>query len=77
MSESVNHPTHYMSERGIEVIDVIEAFNLNFNIGNVLKYVIRAGRKASAKEDLEKAMWYLSREISKRESLAYKGGVYE
>lgn len=69
MSESVNHPVHYMSECGIEVIDVIEAFNLNFNLGNVIKYVIRADRKGNAKEDLEKAMWYLSRELSKEEGV--------
>lgn len=65
----VNHPPHYTST-GIEVIDVIEAFGLNFRLGNSTKYILRAGRKGSkAKriEDLKKALWYLAREIAKSE----------
>jgi hypothetical protein len=61
--EAVNHPDHYQSGSGIEVIDVIEAFNLGFNLGNVVKYILRAGHKGDRREDLKKAMWYLSREI--------------
>ncbi|MDD7383601.1 MAG: DUF3310 domain-containing protein [Peptoniphilaceae bacterium] len=62
--EMVNHPDHYNCN-GIEVIDIIEAFNLNFNLGNVIKYVLRADKKGNRNEDLNKAMWYLIREIRK------------
>jgi len=55
----------YYTSGGIEAIDVIEAFGLNFNLGNVVKYVLRAGRKSANKtEDLRKAVWYLEREIN-------------
>ena len=64
MSDPVHNPSHYKSG-GIEVIDVIEAFELNFRLANVIKYVLRAGRKGDALEDLEKAAWYLNREIEK------------
>ena len=69
MSDPVHNPPHYKSG-GIEVIDVIEAFDLNFRLANVIKYVLRAGRKGDALEDLEKAAWYLDREIDKREEQA-------
>ncbi len=64
--EAVNHPAHYQSN-GIEVIDIIENFDLNFNLGNTVKYVLRAGKKGNKKEDLEKAVWYLKRELNKFE----------
>ena len=66
MSENVNHPDHY-TYSGMEVIDVIEVFNLSFHLGNVIKYVLRAGHKDPSKEieDLEKARWYLNRYIEK------------
>jgi hypothetical protein len=64
--EAVNHPAHYQSN-GIEVIDIIENFELNFNLGNTVKYVLRAGKKGNKKEDLEKAVWYLKRELNKFE----------
>lgn len=72
---SVDHPQHYRSG-GIEAIDVIEAFGLGFNLGNVAKYVLRTGRKADALEDLMKARWYLDREIARMENDARytKGG---
>lgn len=61
--ENVNHPPHYRPD-GIEAIAVIEDWNLGFCLGNVVKYICRAGRKTdSPVEDLEKAMWYLNREI--------------
>jgi hypothetical protein len=66
--ERVNHPPHYQA-KGIEVIDVIEAFGLGFNLGNVAKYVLRADRKGDAAvslEDLKKGLWYLQREIVNR-----------
>lgn len=59
----VNHPPHYTSG-GIETIDFIEAKKLNYNLGNVVKYITRADLKGSKKQDLEKAMWYLRRELS-------------
>ena len=63
---SVERPPHYQAN-GIEAIDVIEAFNLGFRLGNVLKYLLRADRKGAPLEDLKKARWYLEREIQQRE----------
>jgi len=63
--DPINHPAHYKGN-GIESIEVIEAFELGFNLGNVVKYVLRAGKKGSPIEDLRKARWYLDREIEKR-----------
>ena len=79
MKDAINHPEHY-SLGTVEPIDLIEALELNFNRGNIVKYVARAGRKKSegktllAKEleDLKKASWYLQREISKCEKLLSK-----
>lgn len=60
----INHPDYYINV-GIEAIDFIDAHSLNFNLGNVIKYITRAGRKDG--EDkltaLRKAQWYLEREI--------------
>ena len=64
MSNQVNHPEHYQAS-GIEAIDVIDLFKLNFNLGNVIKYILRADKKGNKKQDLEKAQWYLNREIDK------------
>ena len=61
--EPVDHPEYY--NQGIEAIDYIESHNLNFNRGNVVKYLTRAGLKDSEIEDLEKALWYLNREIQR------------
>ena len=63
----VDHPSHYNAGR-IEVIDFIEDQNLNFNLGNAVKYISRAGKKDPKKfrEDLEKAVWYLNRELAKQ-----------
>lgn len=68
MSDPINHPLHYNSG-GIEVIDVIEAFDLCFSGGNCLKYLLRAGRKDPATElqDLKKARFYLDRLIARLE----------
>lgn len=66
VADPVNHPPHYKSG-GIETIDFIEAKDLNYRLGNVVKYVSRAGRKNSDPiEDLQKAAWYLNREIEAR-----------
>ena len=66
-SDSVSHPPHYANgwSNGAEVIDLTE--HLSFCAGNVVKYVCRAGRKDPDKyvEDLEKARWYLDREIER------------
>lgn len=62
---AVHSPDHY-TRGGIETIDFIEAKGLNFHLGNAVKYISRAGFKQDAKiQDLEKAMWYLTREISR------------
>jgi hypothetical protein len=61
--DPVNKPSHYMSKNGIESIDVIESFDLNFNLGNATKYILRSGKKWNRIEDLRKAIWYLEREI--------------
>lgn len=64
--DMVNHPQHY-SAHGIEPIDYIESHDLNFNLGNVIKYVSRAPYKGTELEDLKKAKWYLEREIKKHD----------
>jgi hypothetical protein len=58
-------PQHYKQK--VQPIDLIDAFELNFNLGNVVKYVSRAGRKGDTLEDLEKAFYYLKREMQKYE----------
>lgn len=64
-SDPVNHPTHYRWLPGdIEVIDITE--NLNFCLGNAIKYILRADHKGKPIEDLEKAAWYIKREIERR-----------
>ena len=63
-ADPVNHPAHYKTG-GIETIDFIEAKKLNYNLGNVVKYVTRADHKGNRKQDLEKALWYLNRELNK------------
>lgn len=64
-SSAVDHPQHYHAESGVEVIDAIEAWGLSFALGNVVKYVARSGHKGNAREDLQKALWYLTHELAK------------
>lgn len=64
--DPVNHPAHY-TNGGIEVIDAIEAWELGYHLGNVVKYVARAKHKGRFLEDLKKARWYLDREIQQQE----------
>lgn len=64
--DMVNHPKHYNVD-GYEVIDIIYAFGLNFNMGNALKYVLRSDLKGNRLQDLKKALWYLQREIEQSE----------
>lgn len=62
----VEHPSHYNIGK-YEVIDVINDWRLNFQLGNAIKYIARAGRKDPSKtvEDLEKAMFYIDYEINR------------
>ncbi len=65
-NEMVNHPNHYGGEDNVyETIKVIEAWDLDFCLGNAIKYISRAGKKDKNKEleDLEKAAFYLERKI--------------
>ena len=65
MSDPVNHPAHYLGHpSGIECIQVTEW--MSFPLGSAMKYIWRADLKANAIEDLEKAVWYLQREIQRR-----------
>src|SRR6056300_363394 len=64
-TSAVDHPSHYHAQSGVEVIDAVEAWGLGFCLGNVIKYVARAGHKGDAREDLQKALWYLTRELSR------------
>lgn len=63
--DAVNRPAHYTQYKGLEVIDLTE--QMNFNRGNAVKYIARAGFKdpSAEVEDLEKARWYLAREIER------------
>lgn len=62
-ADPVNHPEHY-KVGGIETIDFIEAKSLGYNLGNVVKYVTRSDHKGNKLQDLQKAAWYLNREIA-------------
>ena len=62
--DPVNHPPHYKTG-GMETIDFIEAKDLGYHLGNVIKYVTRAKHKGNELEDLKKAQWYLERAIMK------------
>lgn len=64
--DNINHPSHYNSHpSGVECIEIAEHYG--FNLGNVIKYIWRAGMKSKGDvEDLQKALWYLTREIKKR-----------
>lgn len=63
--EYVDHPKHYLKDSGHEVIDVINAWDLDFSLGNAIKYIARAGKKnkCKKKEDLEKAIWYIKHHL--------------
>jgi hypothetical protein len=62
--DMVNNPPHY-TKGGVEVIDFIEAKELNYHLGNAVKYITRAEHKGNKKQDIEKAIWYLNRELNK------------
>ena len=60
----VDHPAHYQG-KSFEVIDIINDYKLNFEMGNAIKYILRADKKGNKKQDIEKAIWYLNHELSK------------
>lgn len=71
----ISHPPHYGGQEDIyECIKIIEAWNLNFHLGNVIKYISRAGKKNPKKTlvDLKKAQWYLNRYIKEYETIKVK-----
>lgn len=70
MTDLINHPPHYTSHpSGVECIQITE--HMNFNLGNAIKYIWRAGLKSEATlVDLEKARWYVDREISRLKGVA-------
>jgi hypothetical protein len=72
-SSEIDHPPHYASGK-IEVIEALEDWGLGFHLGNVVKYVARAGKKDPTKEvqDLKKAQWYLKRKIELLEAAEEK-----
>ncbi|MFZ8904732.1 MAG: DUF3310 domain-containing protein [bacterium] len=71
--DAVSHPTHYKSHpSGVEVIQITE--HMNFCLGNVVKYILRAEPKGATIQDLEKAQWYLKREIERRKKELQSGG---
>lgn len=65
ITDKINHPSHYTSHpSGVECIEITEGFS--FNIGNAIKYLWRADEKGAPIDDLQKAQWYLTREITRR-----------
>jgi hypothetical protein len=64
------NPAHYKSSTGLEAIDVIEAFDLDYPLGTAVKYILRAGKKPDTplEEDINKAIWFLKRKIRKAEA---------
>lgn len=69
--EAVDHPQHYGgADNPYEAIKVIEAWQLGFCLGNTVKYIARAELKGTPVQDLEKAAWYLKREIENRKKAA-------
>jgi hypothetical protein len=64
MDDPVNHPVHYTSHpSGVEAIDITR--HMNFNLGNAVKYIWRAGLKGDSIEDLQKARFYISDELER------------
>jgi hypothetical protein len=75
-AEQVVKPDHYQGKGGLQAIDVIEAFGLGFSLGNVIKYVLRAGKKQDRIQDLEKAMEYLKFEIENTKKIVKEVEAY-
>lgn len=64
--DEINNPAHYTKDRTIQVIEVIEQYSVCYHLGNIIKYLSRAGRKGEFTNDILKAKWYLKRELSQR-----------
>ena len=75
--DPINRPAHYAEGRSYEPIDVIEDWELGYNLGNATKYISRAGRKQNHLEDLKKARWYIDREIASLEPSVPFEATYE
>ena len=74
MTDMINNPPHYTAHpSGVECIEISE--HMNFCLGNALKYIWRADEKGAAVEDLEKARWYLDREIARRKGASTEAEV--
>lgn len=65
LNRNVHNPQHYGGDTPYETIKVIEAWELDFHLGNAVKYISRAEHKGKYIEDLEKAIWYVKRAIEK------------
>jgi hypothetical protein len=75
-ADMVNHPPHYKTHpSGVECIEITE--HMNFNCGNAVKYIWRAGDKGSEIQDLEKAAWYINREIERLKKMAPGGSIVD
>lgn len=72
MNDNIKHPSHYVEGRKFEPKDVIRDWDLNFNLGNAVKYLARAGRKADLVEDLKKAQQYIQFELDAIEAESEK-----
>lgn len=69
VNDPVNRPKHYTSHpSGVECIQITE--HMSFNIGNAMKYLWRADEKGAPIQDLEKAVWYINREIERRKKIS-------
>ena len=75
VNKNVSHPSHY--NQGIEPIEVIESWDLNFSLGNAIKYILRSPYKGKQIEDLEKARWYIDREINRLKDEMVKKNIEE
>lgn len=68
IDDNIDHPNHYGGDNIYEAIKVIEAWDLDFCLGNTVKYISRAGKKGDYVEDLKKARWYIDRRIQQIEN---------
>ena len=75
VNKNVSHPSHY--NQGIEAIEIIESWDLNFSLGNAIKYILRSPYKGKQIEDLEKARWYIDREINRLKDEMVKKNIEE
>jgi hypothetical protein len=74
MNDPVNHPSHYVNHpSGVECIEITE--HMGFCLGNAVKYIWRADLKGNSIQDLEKAVWYVQREIQLRTSASFKAAA--